>query len=98
VSAVRIDVLGRAELLGTAFTTADGVAELSFERWSEARRLTLTHLGFQTLIVHALRRVRGRALAAEVKGARVSREPSIEIGVRNEQDQEYPDRDTRDDA
>jgi len=30
VSDVRIDVLGRAELLGTAFTTADGVVARSF--------------------------------------------------------------------
>jgi hypothetical protein len=51
VPAVRIDVLGLGDLIGTVSTTAEGTAELSFERWSEARRLTLTHLEFRTLIV-----------------------------------------------
>jgi hypothetical protein len=51
VSAVRIDVLGRGELIGTASTDTDGIAELSDERWAEVRRLTLTHLGFETMIV-----------------------------------------------
>ena len=51
VPAVRIDVLGLGDLIGTVSTTAEGTAELSFARWSEARRLTLTHLEFRTLIV-----------------------------------------------
>jgi hypothetical protein len=51
VPAVQIDVLGRGELIGSAVTSAAGVAELSFERWAEAQRITLTHVGFQTLIV-----------------------------------------------
>ena len=51
VAAVRIDMLGRGELIGTASTSADGTAELNVERWSEVQRLTLTHLGFETMIV-----------------------------------------------
>jgi hypothetical protein len=51
VSAVRVDVYGRGEVLSTASTSGLGVAELSPERWSEARRLSLSHLGYQTLIV-----------------------------------------------
>jgi hypothetical protein len=51
VPAVRIDLLGRGELMGTASTNADGTAELSVERWAEVQRLTLTHPGFETRIV-----------------------------------------------
>jgi hypothetical protein len=51
VAAVRIDVLGLGDLIGTVSTASDGTAELSFEGWPEARRLTLTHLEFRTLIV-----------------------------------------------
>ena len=51
VTAVRVDVYGRGEILSTAATSAQGVAELSTERWSEARRITLSHLAYQTLVV-----------------------------------------------
>jgi hypothetical protein len=51
IPAVQVDVYGRGEVISTAATTADGVAELSPERWSEARRLSLNHLGYETLIV-----------------------------------------------
>jgi len=51
VPSVRIDVLGRGEIIGSASTSAEGLAELAFERWSAAERITLTHLGFRTLIV-----------------------------------------------
>jgi hypothetical protein len=51
VPAVRVDVIGRAEVISVASTSGVGVAELSPERWSEARRLSLSHLGYQTLIV-----------------------------------------------
>jgi hypothetical protein len=51
VPAVRVDVYGRGEVLSTASTSAQGVAELSPERWSEARRLSLSHVGYQTLII-----------------------------------------------
>jgi hypothetical protein len=51
VPAVRVDVLGRGEIIGSASTSAEGLAELAFERWSAADRITLTHLGFRTLIV-----------------------------------------------
>jgi hypothetical protein len=37
--------------MGTASTNADGIAELSVERWAEEQRLTLTHLRFETMIV-----------------------------------------------
>jgi hypothetical protein len=53
VPAVRIDVLGSAELIGVYATSAQGFAELSPERWSEVRRISLSHLGFPTLIVQA---------------------------------------------
>jgi len=51
VPAVRVDVYGRGELVSVASTSAEGVAELSTERWAEARRLSLSHLAYQTLIV-----------------------------------------------
>ncbi|MGE0158970.1 MAG: hypothetical protein AB7T31_06115 [Gemmatimonadales bacterium] len=51
VPAVRVDVYGRGEVIGQAATAADGIAVLGAERWAEARRLSLTHLGYQTLIV-----------------------------------------------
>lgn len=51
IPAVRVDVYGRGEVLGVASTSAEGVAELSAERWAEARRLSLSHLAYQTLIV-----------------------------------------------
>ncbi len=51
VPAVQISVLGRGELIGATSTSADGLADLTFERWSEAQRITLTHVGFETLIV-----------------------------------------------
>ena len=51
IPAVRVDLFGTAELLGTFSTTVQGLAELTSERWPEARRLTLNHLAFQTLVV-----------------------------------------------
>jgi hypothetical protein len=51
ISAVRVDVLGRGELMGTASTNAEGTAELNVEPWEEVQRLTLTHLGFETMVV-----------------------------------------------
>jgi hypothetical protein len=51
VPAVRVDVYGRGEVIGVASTSAEGVAELSAARWTEARRLSLSHLAYQTLIV-----------------------------------------------
>src|SRR5262245_59041378 len=51
VPAVRVDVYGRGEILSEAATSALGVAELSAERWSEARRISLSHLGYQTVVV-----------------------------------------------
>lgn len=53
VPAVRIDVIGSGEVIGVETTSAQGVAVLSGERWSEVRRISLSHLGFQTLIVQA---------------------------------------------
>jgi hypothetical protein len=49
--AVRVDVFGRGEIISVASTSAEGVAELSAERWTEARRLSLSHLTYRTLIV-----------------------------------------------
>jgi hypothetical protein len=51
VPAVRVDVYGRGEVISVASTSAEGVAELSADRWSEARRLSLSHLAYQTEIV-----------------------------------------------
>ncbi len=51
VPAVLIEVYGRGELIAVTSTSADGGAQLSSERWSQVRRITLRHLGFQTLIV-----------------------------------------------
>lgn len=51
IAAVRVDVFGLGELIGSESTSAQGIAELSFERWSEARRISLSHVGFQTLVV-----------------------------------------------
>ncbi len=51
IPAVRVDVFGTAELLGTFPTSARGVAELDLDRWSEARRVTLSHVGFETRVV-----------------------------------------------
>ena len=53
VPAVRVDVLGLGELLGTKSTSASGSAELRYDPWSDVRRIMLSHLGFQTLIVQA---------------------------------------------
>lgn len=53
VPSVRIDVMGQGEVLAVHSTSADGVADLDDERWSEVRRLTFSHLGFRTLIVQA---------------------------------------------
>ena len=53
IEAVRIDAFGRGELISVASTAAGGVAELSAERWPDVRRISLSHLGFQTLIVQA---------------------------------------------
>ncbi len=53
VPAVRIDVFGLGELFGTHTTSSRGIAELSSERWSEVRRISLSHLAFRTLIVQA---------------------------------------------
>lgn len=49
--AVRVDLLGRGELIATYSTSAQGVADVGPERWSEVTRVSLSHLGFQTLIV-----------------------------------------------
>lgn len=51
IPSVRIDLLGTGEVLSVDSTDADGVARLAHEPWSEVRRLTLSHLGFRTLIV-----------------------------------------------
>lgn len=51
VPAVQISVIGGGELIGATSTSSDGVADLTFERWSDAQRITLTHVGFETLIV-----------------------------------------------
>ncbi len=53
IPSVRIDVFGLGELIGVDSTSARGVAELDDERWSEVRRISLSHLGFQTLVVQA---------------------------------------------
>jgi len=53
IPAVRIDVVGSAELIAVDTTSARGFAVLSSDRWTEVRRLSLSHLGFQTLIVQA---------------------------------------------
>jgi hypothetical protein len=53
VPAVRVDVFGAGESIAVVSTTSEGIAELSAERWSEVRRISLSHLGFQTLIVQA---------------------------------------------
>ena len=51
--AVRIDVIGRGEVLSVDSTDLGGVAMLSTDRWDEVRRLTVDHLGFRMLIVQA---------------------------------------------
>jgi hypothetical protein len=53
VPSVRIDVMGQGEVIAVHSTSAEGVADLDNERWSEVRRLTFSHLGFRTLIVQA---------------------------------------------
>lgn len=49
--AVRVDLIGRGELIATYATSAEGVAEVGPERWSEVTRVSVSHLGFQTLLV-----------------------------------------------
>ena len=51
IPAVRIDVMGRGELIAVESTSENGTADLASERWSEVRRLTLSHLAYRTLIV-----------------------------------------------
>ena len=51
VPAVRIDVMGRGELIAVESTSENGTADLASERWSDVRRLTLSHLAYRTLIV-----------------------------------------------
>ena len=51
IPAVTVFVMGTGVVLEERSTDALGVVELSGERWSEARRLSLNHLGFQTLIL-----------------------------------------------
>ena len=53
VAAVQIDVYGFAELLEVASSDALGLADVTTPRWDEVRRLSLSHIGFQTLIVQA---------------------------------------------
>lgn len=50
---VRVEVYGRGELLSVASTGADGIVTLDAEQWVQVRRLSLSFIGFQTLIVHA---------------------------------------------
>jgi hypothetical protein len=53
VPAVQIDVYGFAELLEVASSDALGLADVTTPRWDEVRRLSLSHIGFRTLIVQA---------------------------------------------
>jgi len=53
VPAVRIDVFGRGELIAVHSTSEEGWAELASDRWSDVRRISLSHLGFRTRIVQA---------------------------------------------
>ena len=53
VPAARVEVYGRAELLHVLSTDADGVATVPADRWDDARRLSITHLGFEALIVQS---------------------------------------------
>lgn len=51
VSSVRIDVMGRGEVLEVVVTDGNGTALLSTERWSEVRRISLSHVGYETRVV-----------------------------------------------
>jgi hypothetical protein len=51
VPAVRIEVFGRGELIEVVSTSEQGLAELSGDRWSEVRRVSLTHLGYGTSVI-----------------------------------------------
>lgn len=53
IPAVSVSVLGVGVLLEERVTDERGVVELATEDWSEVRRLSLSHLGFQTLILQA---------------------------------------------
>jgi len=53
IPAVDVTVYGLGELLGRHATSAQGMAKLSVDRWSDVRRITFSHLGFRTLIVQA---------------------------------------------
>lgn len=51
VPSVRVEAYGRATLLDAAATDANGWAHLNTEGWAAVRRLTLRHLGYQTLVI-----------------------------------------------
>jgi len=48
---VRVDVIGRGEVLEVVVTSTDGMAVLSEERWDEVRRISISHVGYATRLV-----------------------------------------------
>ena len=51
VPAVRVDVYGLGELIETVSTSEDGLVELSTEQWPDVRRVSLSHLAYQTMVI-----------------------------------------------
>jgi hypothetical protein len=51
VPAVRVDVYGTAERIRTLTTNADGTVELGPDRWDDVRRISLSHLGFEPVLI-----------------------------------------------
>jgi hypothetical protein len=51
IPAVQVDLYGTAELIGTFGSGPQGMVTLTSPRWTEVRRIHLSHVGFQTVIV-----------------------------------------------
>ena len=51
VPSVRVEVSGTAERSRTVTTAAAAIVDLGTERWADVRRISLSHLGFETLLV-----------------------------------------------
>lgn len=53
IAAVSIHVLGTAEIIQELYTAPDGSVIIDTPRWPDVRRLSVSHLGFRTLIIQA---------------------------------------------
>lgn len=72
VPAVRVDVWGTAELLGTVSTDARGHSTVGADQWDRARRISLSHLGYQTLILSTSLIESGSAIALEPRATEIA--------------------------